>query len=304
MNGTTTLNRSYAAAIDRPALNPTPAAVALVAIAAIAAYLDAAVSGRQSLLFLVGTFAGIVLYHAAFGFTSSWRDFLIHGRGAGIRAQMLMLASTCVVFFPLLAAGHAGGQTLRGSVSPIGVSVVVGAFLFGVGMQLGGGCASGTLYTSGGGNTRMLATLSAFVAGSVIATAHAPFWSALPAAKPASLITLAGMWGGLAISLALFAAIAGVSILIERRVHAAIAIRTVDGDDPLSSGARAAAPPAGSRAGASRIIGGPWPLAAGAIGLAIVNIATLLIAGRPWGITGAFAIWGAKIASALGVHVA
>ena len=170
MNGTTTLNRWYAAAIDRPALNATPAAVALVALAAAAVYLDVAVSGRQSLLFLVGAFAGIVLYHAAFGFTSAWRDFLIHGRGAGIRAQMLMLALTCVVFFPLLAAGHAGGQALRGSVSPIGVSVVVGAFMFGVGMQLGGGCASGTLYTSGGGNTRMLATLAAFIAGSLIAT--------------------------------------------------------------------------------------------------------------------------------------
>ena len=39
MNGTTTLNRSYAAAIDRPALNATPAAVALVALAAAAVYL-------------------------------------------------------------------------------------------------------------------------------------------------------------------------------------------------------------------------------------------------------------------------
>ena len=48
-------------------------------------------------------------------------------------------------------------------MSPVGVSVVVGAFLFGVGMQLGGGCASGTLYTAGGGNTRMLITLIAFM---------------------------------------------------------------------------------------------------------------------------------------------
>ena len=61
----------------------------------------------------------------------------------------------------------------------------------------------------------MLATLAAFVAGSLIATAHASFWNALPAAKPTSLITLAGGWGGLAISLALFAAIAAASIAIN-----------------------------------------------------------------------------------------
>ena len=43
--------------------------------------------------------------------------------------------------------------------------------MFGIGMQLGGGCASGTLYTVGGGSTRMIVTLAAFVIGSVVATA-------------------------------------------------------------------------------------------------------------------------------------
>jgi hypothetical protein len=53
----------------------------------------------------------------------------------------------------------------------------------------------------------------------------------------------------------------------------------------------------------SRIVTGPWPLAAGALGLAAVNIATLLIAGRPWGITGAFSLWGAKALTTAGVNV-
>src|ERR671928_354735 len=100
---------------------------------------------------------------------------------------MLMLAAASVVFIPALGSGHLFGQAVRGSVSPVGVSVVVGAFLFGVGMQLGGGCASGTLYTAGGGNTRMLITLVAFIAGSVIGTAHMPWWTATPA-KSVSLI--------------------------------------------------------------------------------------------------------------------
>ena len=43
---------------------------------------------------------------------------------------------------------------------------------------------------------------------------------------------------------------------------------------------------------------------AGAIGLAIVNITTLMLAGRPWGVTGAFALWAAKGASLVGVDVA
>ena len=52
-----------------------------------------------------------------------------------------------------------------------------------------------------------------------------------------------------------------------------------------------------------RWLRGPWPLVAGAIGLAAVNLATLLLAGRPWGVTSAFALWGAKAAAAVGVPV-
>src|SRR5689334_16711948 len=108
-----------------------PAAIAGLLIALAALYLSASVSWRQALLFLVGAGAGVVLYHAAFGFTSSWRALVTTGRGDGLRAQMLMLALTCLVFFPLLARGHIFGQAVRGSISPVGVSVIVGAFLFG-----------------------------------------------------------------------------------------------------------------------------------------------------------------------------
>ena len=63
-----------------------------------------------------------------------------------------MLAVACVLFFPVLGSGTPlFTDTIRGNVNPLGISVVVGAFLFGLGMQLGGGCASGTLFTVGGG---------------------------------------------------------------------------------------------------------------------------------------------------------
>lgn len=246
-------------------------------IALGALYLFDAVSGKQALLFLVGTGAGLVLYFAAFGFASSWRALVVDARGAGVRAQMLMLALTSMVFFPVLASGHFFGQAVRGSVSPIGIGVLVGAFLFGVGMQLGGGCASGTLYTAGGGDLRMLVTLVAFIAGAVVGAAQSVWWETLPSLKPISLVTNYGAIGGLAISLTLFAAIALFTLWIERRRHGSTTV----------PGARNA----------------QWPLVAGAIGLAVVNILTLAIAGRPWGVTGAFTLWGAKALAALGVAV-
>jgi uncharacterized membrane protein YedE/YeeE len=274
--------------------NLGPTAAALLMIGATAAYLTLVVSGRQSLLFLVGVTAGLVLYHAAFGFTSSWRHFVTSGRGDGLRAQMVMLALTSLVFFPLLARGEIFGQPLRGSISPVGMSVIVGAFLFGVGMQLGGGCASGTLYTAGGGNTRMLITLLAFIAGSVVGTVHMPWWTANAAGKPISLIATFGLWVALLGSIAAFGAIAALTVLVERR-----AVRLRPGPAGAAAVRRAAVHETGSR-----WLRGPWPLVAGAIGLALVNVATLLLSGRPWGVTSAFALWGAKTLAAAGVNVA
>src|SRR5579884_2856689 len=55
---------------------------------------------RQGALYLLGGGLGFALYHAAFGFTSAFRVLLTDGRGAGLRAQMLMLALAALVFFP------------------------------------------------------------------------------------------------------------------------------------------------------------------------------------------------------------
>ena len=282
---TTTLTSPGSVAIGSRALVPGPAAVTAAAIALAAWYLNAVVSWRQAALFIVGAFAGVVLYHAAFGFTSAWRVFIADRRGAGLRAQMMMLALTCAVFFPLLASGTVFGQTVRGSISPIGVGVAAGAFIFGLGMQLGGGCASGTLFSVGGGSTRMLITLFFFIIGSVIGTAHMGWWTAQPAWPATSVVTTMGPWAALAASLVLFGGIAWFTVVAEKKRHGQLADELKPARGP-------------------RWLTGPWPLVAGAVGLAAVNIATLTIGGRPWGVTSAFALWGAKWFDALGVDVA
>jgi hypothetical protein len=118
-------------------------AVALSAIALGASYLLLSVSPRQAALFLVGALAGIVLYHAAFGFTTAWRVFIADRRGEGIRAQMLLFAATAVVFLPAIGMGQLFGQPVRGSVAPLSLGVVIGAFIFGAGMQLARGLRVG-----------------------------------------------------------------------------------------------------------------------------------------------------------------
>ncbi|MDR5900671.1 YeeE/YedE family protein [Halomonas icarae] len=267
-----------------------PKRLSLPAVAAGALLLGALVVGtvfgaRLGGLMVVGGLLGMVLYHAAFGFTAAWRVFITERRGRGLRAQMVMLAIAVLLFFPALGAGSLLGQPVYGFVAPIGVSVLFGAFLFGVGMQLGGGCASGTLFTAGGGNARMLITLVFFIIGSLIGTAHFAWWQSLPAFQPVSLVKTAGTGGGMAISLALFAAIAAFTVVMEKRRHGQLE--------------RAAKIDVGNR----RWLVGPWPLLVGAVALALLNFATLALAGRPWGITSAFALWGAKGFTALGGDV-
>jgi uncharacterized protein len=278
---TTTIDQPSSQVIERPT-NIAPVGVALAISALVTLYLATAYDWRQAALFLVGGGAGLVLYHSAFGFTSAWRALITERRGDALRAQMLMLAITCAVFLPLLANGQVFGRLVRGSVSPVGLSVLAGAFLFGIGMQLGGGCASGTLYSAGGGSVRMLVTLAAFIAGSVIGVVHMPIWERAPALAPISLVSTFGLAPALAGSLLLFGAVAFVSRTVERR-------HDVEANHPRSP---------------RSFLHGPWPLIAGAIGLAAVNIATLLLAGRPWGVTSAFALWGSKLVAATGVNVA
>lgn len=267
-------------------INLRPFGVAFVLIVLGAWFLAQVVGPTQAALYVVGALLGVALYHAAFGFTSAWRVFIADGRGAGLRAQMLMLAVGVVLFFPALAGGTLFGNPVTGLVQPAGTSVIVGAFIFGIGMQLGGGCASGTLYTVGGGSTRMIVTLIFFIVGSLIGTAHMPFWTSMPQLPPLSAVKELGLAPALVMNLIVFALIAAVTVVVEKRRHGQLIAAHVQ---PNNS---------------ARWLRGPWPLVAGALALVVLNFATLALSGRPWGVTSAFALWGAKAAAVMGVDVA
>jgi uncharacterized membrane protein YedE/YeeE len=241
------------------------------------------VSTRLALLFATGAVLGIVLYHAMFGFTSAFRVLLAERKSAGFRAQMVMLGVACLLFFPALANGSLFGQAVTGFVSPLGVSVAFGAFIFGVGMQLGGGCASGTLFTAGGGNSRMIVTLLFFIVGSVVGVVHLGWWQSLPAHAPVSLVKTLGWPAALAVNIAVFAGAFFLVARMERQEYGSVE-------------------PIGAKPGSSWFAG-PWPLLAGALALAALNFLTLYLAGRPWGITSAFALWGGKALQLINVPV-
>ncbi|WP_240046898.1 YeeE/YedE family protein [Paracraurococcus ruber] len=233
---------------------------------------------RTGALWLVGAGLGLALHHASFGFAGAFRALLAEGRGAGLRAQMLMLGVAVLLLQPAIEAGTLLGQPVRGFVFPTGAALVLGAFLFGVGMQLGGGCASGTLYAVGGSGTRNLLTLLFFILGATLAAWQADLWQDLPALPAVSLPAMLGLWPAIGLALAVFALVAWASAAWERRRHGAV--------QPIL--------------GRGALLRGPWPLAWGALALALLNLAILALAGRPWAITGAFPLWGSLAVQGLG----
>lgn len=260
----------YGATLQRWPLALGSGAIALVALH------TAQLGWRPAMLWVVGLLLGLTLYHASFGFASGYRRMFVARDMRGVQAQLLLLALTTLLFAPALAAGSAFGRDLGGAWAPVGVSVAFGAFLFGVGMQLAGGCGSGTLYTAGGGSLRMLLVLVAACGGSFWASLHLPWWQRLPALDAVVLGDLLGWPGALAAQLGFIAAL---SLLLRRLARPA---------------------PAGAPRPGFALLAGPWPAALGALLLALGNFATLLVDGSPWAITWGFTLWGAKAATLLG----
>ncbi len=224
---------------------------------------------RLAVLFVLGIALGATLYLTAFGFTSSYRALIVHRNGSGVRAQIVMLAIATVLFAPVLAAGSVFGQSVAGAVAPAGLQVAIGAFLFGIGMQLGGGCGSGSLYTAGGGNTRMVVVLVAFCAGGFWASLHMDWWARLPVWETQALSARLGWPAAIVLQLAFLGAL---WLGLKRFARGRLAVER--NREKL------------------------WLAGAGL--LAVLNLAVLVVAGHPWTITWAFTLWGAKSAQLVG----
>jgi uncharacterized membrane protein YedE/YeeE len=235
---------------------------------------------------VLGLALGFTLFHSRFGFTSAWRQLVAVGQGVALRAHMLMLAVACLLFSVVLATGAGLNGAPRGFSNPIGIALVVGAFLFGMGMQVGGSCASGTLFAVGSGQTAIVLTLFGFIVGSVLAALSYPFWFVtLPSGPTISLSQQFGYPGALLLSLAVMAlVVAGSYRVAKRRTPPPV-------EDPPTAH------------GLARVLRGSWPMWVGAIVLGVLNAAVLFVSGQPWGVTSAFGLWGSKILGGLGVDV-
>jgi hypothetical protein len=237
-----------------------PLAAALAAFFVLLAW---SVSVRQAVLFLVGIGMGAALAGARFGFTTGWRQLVEQRDPRGVFGQLLLLALAAAFAMPLL--GSFG--ELHAALGPPSISLLVGALVFGMAMQVADGCGSGTLYKAGLGVPLNMGILPLFALGSFLGSVHVDKWLALGELRPVGLVQSWGAGPALAATLLALAAIAGLVRL------------WVGPGKPLWD---------------RRWV---W----GAVALAALAALNLVIAGQPWGVVYGFGLWAAKGAQALGV---
>jgi uncharacterized protein len=271
-----------ASALVRPDLNIVVLALslALIATLALVAGTTPGSDWRMPALAIVGGLIGFTLFRASFGFSAAFRSLIEERNPYAFRAHAIMIGVASAAFLPLIVAGELFGFKFFGPATTIGPSFMLGALMFGIGMQIGGGCASGTLFGLGGGNLKLGGTLFGFILGSAVGASHMEYWWSLPAIEPLVIQNAYGLWPALAIQ----ATLLGGMFWLATRYGRAPAMEP-QARMPL----------------AHRLLTGRWPLIWGALALAILNIATLVLSSRPWGETAAFVLWGSKIGDALGL---
>jgi uncharacterized membrane protein YedE/YeeE len=215
-------------------------------------------------LILGGFGLGAAFFKFEFSYTASWRRFLSRGEAGGLLGGLIVIALAALVIVPVAALVPKYG----GAIAPIGPSLVIGAFSFGIGMQLANACGSGTLYTAGGGSGRMLIALAFFMVGSVFGSLSLPSFLALGGVDPILASDYLGAWGGLVATWASLALAAAIIVAVSRR----------RGANFMPS--------------RNYIVGG--------VVIGLLCIAVFLAGGHPWSVTFGYTVWGAKIASLLG----
>ena len=166
------LQKSHSLNIDKPVLSYG------ILVSLIFSYiLYSAIGDRHFYVFFIGIGLGLSLYQAAFGFTGGWRNFIEKRDSKSLRAQLIMFAMAVVIFsYFINTKSFFYNGNMIGAIAPVSISVIVGSFIFGYAMQLGGGCGSGTLFTAGSGNIKMIITLLFFIIGSLVGSYHFEFF--------------------------------------------------------------------------------------------------------------------------------
>lgn len=129
---------------------------------------------------IVGIGFGIALRYSRFCFSGALRDFILWGNTKLLKGLILaMMISTVgfgIIQYNYLQNNSIDYVHIPGSITSVGPHIVIGAFMFGIGMTIAGGCGSGILMRIGEGHAFPWVALLGFIIGSTLGAANYSFW--------------------------------------------------------------------------------------------------------------------------------
>ena len=131
----------------------------ILAAVAITLFYSYFTKAEVVILFLIGLAFGVIVQRSRFCFVTSFKDVFISRDATIFKAIIIaMLVATIgfsLIMYKLVPDPSIGELPAHAKInnigSPFGIPHLVGGILFGLGMTLAGGCASGTLYRMGEG---------------------------------------------------------------------------------------------------------------------------------------------------------
>jgi len=149
----------------------------LVLIIAFGIFLTS-ITSELSFYWITGIAFGFILQKSRFCFVAAIRDPYLIGGTSLTKAVLIAFALTTIGFTAIKYGAYINGEVIPGqaSVVPISMSTVIGGVLFGIGMVISGGCASGTLMRTGEGYQMQIVTLIFFIIGSLWGSHDFGWW--------------------------------------------------------------------------------------------------------------------------------
>ncbi|MDC7222041.1 MAG: YeeE/YedE thiosulfate transporter family protein [Spirochaetales bacterium] len=179
--------------------NQIPAGIVVGVVLSVLGVIAGISSPRLALFWFTGIFFGFILQRSRFCFTASMRDPALTGSTTLTRAVLIAFAITSLGFWAIKYGAHLQGLPIPGQshVVPVSLATAVGSFMFGIGMVIAGGCASGTLMRVGEGFIMQIISLFFFVIGSLWG-AHDFGWWKLHVISNGKTVFLPDVfgWGG------------------------------------------------------------------------------------------------------------
>ncbi|MFZ5966157.1 MAG: YeeE/YedE thiosulfate transporter family protein [Bacillota bacterium] len=210
-------SRGRARADKKPKKKQLPYGIALlIGMIAFGIYLTS-ISAKLGLFWILGTAFGVILQKSRFCFTASMRDPYLTGSTTITRAVLIAFAITSIAFTAVKYGYYVKGLPIpgQGYIVPVSLATAVGAFMFGIGMVIAGGCASGTLMRVGEGFLMQILSLFFFVIGSLWGAHDLGWWKLnfILKGQKIFLPDVFGWFGGIIVQLLL---IAGLYILADK----------------------------------------------------------------------------------------